>query len=440
LPADFPREYLNDFTPSTAEREPTTGLARGPKNVIVIVGESVATQHLSLYGSKLNTWPLMEAEAAHSLVFRNYYSHVANTSNALFTLTLSRYAPLDWRNATDARPREPGTTVAQILKARGYRTAFISGGDNEYASQHRFLEGRGYGTVRDAGDAPGPYAFSWGSDDATTVDMLLRFIDRDQTRPFYIFAWTQATHHPFHIPPQITPVDFVQGDASLGDLPVDLNRYANALAELDRQLARLFGALRARGLAEKTSVIVTGDHGQAFGAPHPGHFHSGNLYDEDVRVPLVIWSPALFPGGQTSETVGAHVDLAPTVLDLLGVPAPPGWHGRSLLRPSESRRAYFFGMRNDYLFGVREGSLKYIFNSTAGSDELYDLRADPLEQHNLSPGQPEVRHRLRQRIAAWIEFARPLRRPAGGVGREASAQSATERTLPSPRSLLPTPH
>ena len=219
-------------------------------------------------------------------------------------------------------------------------------------------------------------------------------------------------------------MDFVQGDASLGDLPADLNRYANALAELDRQLARLFAELRKRGLDDDTMVIITGDHGQAFGAPHPGHFHSGNVYEEDVHVPLVIWSPALFSGGRTSDIVGAHVDLAPTVLDLLGMPAPDGWHGRSLLRSPQERRAYFFGMRNDYLFGVREGPFKYIFNSTAARDELYDLSADPLEQQNLTPAKAGLRHRLRQRLAAWMAFDKRAADLPPGTEIKASPPSA----------------
>jgi arylsulfatase A-like enzyme len=138
------------------------------------------------------------------------------------------------------------------------------------------------------------------------------------------------------------------------------------------------------------------------------------FYQEDVRVPFVIWSPGLFQTGGTSEVVGAHVDLAPTVLDLLGVPSPAGWQGRSLMASEPAtRRAYFFGMRNDYLFGVREGAYKYIFNLTQGRDELYDLSTDPAEQNNSAAAHPELREQLRQRVGAWIEADKRYRIPNG---------------------------
>ncbi len=397
----FPAEFMDDFRSAPTVQGITPGIARGPKNVIVIVCESVGSHYLSLYGSPLRTWPCMEAEAAYSLVFNNYYSHIENTSDALFSITLSRYAPLSWRNATATHPREPGVTVAEILKKQDYRTAFISGGDNKYAMQAEFLKNRGYDVIKDCHSSDAPAAFSWGLDDAATIDMILDFVDQESGKPFYITSWTQATHHPFYVPPAFQQHDFIQGDGTLTDIPVDLNNYLNALAELDRQLGRLFQALRERNLAEETIVIVTGDHGQAFGAPHKGYFHSGNVYEEDVHAPFMIWSPALFKGGARSDVVGAHIDLAPTLLDLLGLPAPAGWQGRTLMQRKE-RRAYFFGMRNDFIFGVREGPFKYIFNSTQGYDELYNLASDPHEQRNLSPGEPALRQRFHQRLAAWM--------------------------------------
>lgn len=411
--ASIPKEYVQEFAPSVAAGTVTPGIRRGPKNVVVVIGESVSAHYLSLYGSKLPTWPVMEAEAAHCMVFNNYYSHIANTSDALFSITLSRYMPLTWRQATVELPRASGTTVAEVLRPRGYRTAFISGGDNSYAKQDQFLAGRGFDLVQDRRDVPIKTDFSWGLDDSLTFGLILKFIDQDRSKPFYVCSWTQGTHHPFRIPPGMEERDYIKGDTSLGDIPLELNRYLNALAELDRQLGRFFDALRKRGLADDTIVVVTGDHGQAFGAPHDGHYHSGNVYQEDVRVPFVIWSPGLFQTGQTSEAVGAHVDLAPTVLDLLGVPPPAGWQGRSLMAPEPTpRRAYFFGMRNDYLFGVREGAYKYIFNSTQGRDELYDLSADPLELSNSAAAHPELRERLRQHVGAWLEADK--RYPASG--------------------------
>ena len=247
---------------------------------------------------------------------------------------------------------------------------------------------------------------SWGVQDKAMVDMLLRYIDGDRSKPIYIFSWNQGTHHPFFLPPEIPPTDFLHGDRSYGDIPEDLNKYLNSLREFDRQLGRLFDALRERGLDKDTLVVVTGDHGQAFGAPHKGYFHSGNVYEEDVHVPMVVWSPALFTQAAVSDAVGSQIDLSPMILDLLGVSAPAGWQGRSPMDSSQAHRAYFFGIRNDYIYGVREGAFKYIFNASQGRGELFDVTKDPDEQADLAASQPELCKTLRERLAAWVEYDR----------------------------------
>ncbi|HEY3897564.1 MAG TPA: LTA synthase family protein [Chthoniobacter sp.] len=402
--AKVPPAYLADFAPSESGTAITPGIPRGPRNVIVIVGESVGAEYLSLYGSKLKTWPRMEAEATHCLQFRNFYAHIANTANALFALTLSHYPPLTWTEATSEATRAPGTTVAQVLRRCDYRTAFISAGDNTFADQDKFIQDRGYDTVWDCQDAGAPMAFSWGVQDKAMIDMVLRYIDQDRSKPFYIFSWNQGTHHPYYLPPNIPRTDFLHGDRSYGDIPWELNKYLNSLVEFDRQLGRLFDALRERGLDRDTMVIVTGDHGQAFGAPHKGYYHSGNVYQEDVHVPLVVWSPALFHQPAFSDAIGSQIDLSPMILDLLGIPAPAGWQGRSPLDSSRSRRAYFFGMRNDYIYGVREGAFKYILNASQGRGELFNVLDDPDEHTDLSVSQPEISKTLRQRLAAWVEY------------------------------------
>jgi arylsulfatase A-like enzyme len=170
-------------------------------------------------------------------------------------------------------------------------------------------------------------------------------------------------------------------------------------------MGRLFAGLRERGLDRDTIVIVTGDHGEGFGAPHPTWGHGFRLYQEGVQVPLVLWSPVLFPGGKRVATLGGHVDLNPTVLDLLDVPAPSSWQGRSMLAPDRPPRAYFYAANDDYLLGVREGDFKYIYNATRGREELYDLVRDPEEQTNVASAHREKCRVLRQRLAAWKHHA-----------------------------------
>jgi arylsulfatase A-like enzyme len=235
------------------------------------------------------------------------------------------------------------------------------------------------------------------------TDMVLRWLDAAPGKPFLAVAWTQGTHHPYDLPPGREPTDFFRGEEPVDAW--DLGKYLNALREADAQIGRLLDGLRARGLADDTLVVVTGDHGEAFGWPHPNYGHSYKLYEEDVHVPFVLWNPRLFSVPRRSALVGAHVDLGPTILDVLGLPAPADWIGRSLLGTAHPGRAYFYGARDPYTLGVREGRHKYILDVTNGREELYDVVADRDEQENLHAMLPEVSARLRARVTAWFRAA-----------------------------------
>ena len=400
---------LQDFLPAAQRPEgarPTPGLKRGPRNVILVVCESVGKQQLGLYGGKFATTPRLEQEAAHSLVFDNFYSHITNTSNSLVALTLSSYPRLSWQVATVERPDAPGQTAAQVLGEKGYRTAFISAGDNEYSNQKNFLANRGFGTLWDYRNSGVEPHFSWGVSDRAMVDMVLKYIDQERDKPFYVMSWTQGTHHPYEPAPGQDPeIEFLSAEdrGQYGIMSWDLGRYLNALHEMDKQLGRLFDELRKRNLADDTIVVITGDHGEAFGWPHRNFGHSYHVYDEDVHVPLMIWSPKLFDGASRAQAVGGHVDISPTILDLLGMAPAPSWQGHSLLDPNRPQRVYCYGALDSYIYGVRQDNWKYICNATTGQEELYDLSADPLEKNDVAKNNPDLAKRLRQRLAAWIE-------------------------------------
>ena len=179
------------------------------------------------------------------------------------------------------------------------------------------------------------------------------------------------------------------------------------LHETDHQLSRLFDAVRLAGLDENTLVVLVGDHGQAFGYPHNTYIQGRTVYEEDVHVPLLLWSPRLYPTPKRSASIGSLVDLAPTIAALAGALPPADWQGRNLFDTAHHPpRAYFYVAEDHFTLGVREGQWKYIFDLREGTDELYDLALDPNEQHNLAKVDPERSTRLRQHLAAWTEANR----------------------------------
>jgi arylsulfatase A-like enzyme len=235
------------------------------------------------------------------------------------------------------------------------------------------------------------------------VDGMLQFIEREKARPFFVMAWSQQTHHPYEPTPGVPLLDFVREPMTDG---YDLERYLNVLHETDRHLGRLFDAIRRARLDQDTLIVITGDHGQAFGDPHDSYMQGRTVYDEDVKVPLLVWYPRRYRSATRSSTIGSHVDLAPTIADLAGLPAASDWQGRSLFDPEHAPRAYFYVAEDHFTLGMREGNWKYIFDLREGAEKLYDLDRDPTEQRNLATAQPERCARLRQRLAAWTDANR----------------------------------
>jgi arylsulfatase A-like enzyme len=408
LHENYPPEFAAEFQPAR-RLSATTAPAGARMNVSVIVLESVAAKYLSVYGSPYDATPVLRTEARNALVVENVYSHVGMTANSLVSMLLGVYPPITWRQLTRDDPDYPGVSLAQVMHGAGYRTAYITSADLGYVSTDRFLAHRGFDRIDDVNTMGVEYAFSWGCADRYMVDGLLKWMDEDPKRPFFAMTWTQQTHHPYGESPDQPEIDFSSTmGRSLDDY--HLNLYLNALHEGDRQIGRLIEALRQRKLDEQTIIIIVGDHGEAFGWPHPFFGHGSRVFEENLHVPFVVWCPALFAGGKRSPAVGGLVDLGPTVLDLCGLAPPAPWQGTSLVSPTHPPRAYFAAANDGYFLALREGHWKYIYNATLGREELFDLPNDPHELTNVASANPRFCHTSRQHLAAWLDSYKNRRR------------------------------
>jgi len=389
--------------PARRRAAPPRAVAR-PPNVILFVLESVALRWTS-FGGRYDATPVLKSEASHALVVDNMYAHIGRSSNSLAAIVLSVYPRLDFRDFTEEYPRVERTSLASVFRARSYRTAFLTPSDLSWAGWNAFLHARGFDDVRDYQALRcSEEVSSWGVEDRCMVDALVDFIAREPGRPFFAMGWTQQTHHPYEPSPGVPMLDLVRDLEPVPDA-YDLQRYLNVLHETDRHLARVFEALRRAGIADDTIVVVVGDHGQAFGYPHDSYLQGRSVYEEDVHVPLVIWWPRRYRTETHAPVIGGHVDLAPTIAELAGVPPPPDWKGRSLLDPAHPPRAYFYVAQDEFKLGLRESEWKYIFDLRAGTDELFNLARDPDERTPLE-GEEARAARMRQRLAAWAEANR----------------------------------
>ena len=179
------------------------------------------------------------------------------------------------------------------------------------------------------------------------------------------------------------------------------NRYFNALAYIDAQLGRLFAFLSGRGLLERTVLVLSGDNGEAF-YEHGFAGHAGPLYDEAVRVPLIVRAPGLAAGDD--DRLAAHVDVPPTLLSVLGLPAHPGFQGVDILNaPADPRRSTYLVVQTAITeqLGLVRGGYKLIADFDFDRYYLYDLERDPGERRDLSELEPERVARMAGRLHAF---------------------------------------
>jgi arylsulfatase A-like enzyme len=188
--------------------------------------------------------------------------------------------------------------------------------------------------------------------------------------------------------------------------------YDGEIRFTDQVVAEVLAALDRHGITEDTLLIVTADHGDEF-FEHGDSGHTKTLYDEVVRVPLLVRWPRLLAAGRTVERPVSLIDVAPTVYDLTGVPPPPGIEGRSLVplllgheAPPVPIYAHLAGRKWQSNWAmVRAGDEKYLQRLRAPHAELYDLATDPTEQNDrvADPGARPRRLALADTLSGWLQ-------------------------------------
>jgi arylsulfatase A-like enzyme len=402
IPATFPR-----ISPTPAAAWSTSGFDRARqedltrfrgaaagRNVILVSLESTAAQYLGLYGAAPDPMPHLTALAGSAVVFDNAYAVYPESIKGLFSILCSTYPPFD--HADDTYAAVPCDSLPDALGRHGYRTGLFHSGRFGYLGMESVVRHRGFETLADAGDIGGNRSSSFGVDEPSTIARILQWIDaRPAGQPFFVTYLPIAGHHPYETP---DAGPFPDGDS--------FGRYRNALHYGDASLGALIDGIAARGLRDNTLWIILGDHGEAFGQ-HDGNFgHTFQLYEENIHVPLLIAAPGLISHQLRSRQVVSLIDTTPGLLELVGVPAPVRYQGRSFLDPSP-RLAFFFADYSLGLLGLRDGGQKLIYELNTNRSQLFDLTHDPGETVDLSARTPSRTRWYVENLRAWNEARSP---------------------------------
>jgi choline-sulfatase len=330
---------------------PVGSFAAAKPNIILITLGSVRADHVGFLDAKHPT-PNLDALAKRSIIFEHTYAQAPLTVVSEATILSGTYPQTHGVSELGAPLTPEASWLPEILHGRGYQTVgFV--GSSLLDPEKGFAPGldRGF-------DAYDPSAGT------AQIFHALTWVTRKQHPPF--FLWVNIA---------------LPGSSA----------YSSAVSATDGTVGKLLNALRSQKLFDDAIIIVTADHGESLGA-HGEETHGIFLYDETIRVPLLLKLPANPPAGKRIATRVRTLDIAPTVLEGAGIPVPSQMQGQSLLRIAKAATSTDLPVysRSDFpqqAFGWsaieswRTGKYLYI---RAPKPELYDLSADPGATHNLS--------------------------------------------------------
>lgn len=367
------------------------------KNVILIIVDSLRADHMGLYGYERETTPFLSRMVQEGKLHKVELA----AANCSFS-TCGILSTLTSRNVDKLSP--VNIRMYDLLHDQGYRVNLILSGIHSSLGNLRQSYGRSIDYYFD-----GKSSKSFDPHDDRLLFEGLAGVPDYQGTPGFFYIHLMSAHvfgerlsvYDKYQPALKETFDWEFPSYS----PVALrNTYDNRVLQADGIINDLFSALQQNKYLANSIVVILSDHGEALGEHN--HFNHGDyLYQEDIHIPLLIYDPELAPG---EIKFGTQVDVAPTIFDLLGLPIPDWWDGRSLLKPDDNGFSYHqtyenFPIKAAVIYRVGTSVYKYIrWNST---EELYDLAHDPGENNNLiKTADPAILSRLRAKLMEHRDF------------------------------------
>jgi arylsulfatase A-like enzyme len=395
--------------PSLADAPPASLLPTGSeqRNVVLILLESTRAQSLTPYDEDLETTPFLDELAKSSLLAERAYANVPFSSKANVAINcgiFSHPVQVSYGLLPEASPGGiPTKCLPELLKDQGYGAGYFTPSTENFEDFGDLVANFGYDELYSfqSIDAQGfqrmsAMTLSGLSGEEVVLQPSEEWIAEQQEagRPFLATYLTSATHYPYEVPESYEQERFAEDE--------DLNRYLNAIRLQDVFLENLFDHYKELGLYEDTVFVILGDHGEAFGE-HGTYVHGHAVYEEALRIPMIVHDPKRFENGARVEAPVSQLDVLPTVADLLGYEIEGGaYQGSSLLRPlPEDRLLHFSCYAAEQCLASIQGNEKYIYNFDKQPDELYDLSEDPLERRNLAGARQEDVQKRRNELLEW---------------------------------------
>lgn len=334
-------------------------LKRRPKNVVLIMVESLSADYVGIYGNKENLTPNFDRIAGEGLVFDKVFAAGTRTVRGLDALTIA-IPPIPGQAIVHRPKSDHLATLGEFLEAQHFSTFFIYGGYGAFDSMNTYFKGNDYNVIdrTDFDKSSIQTENIWGVDDESLFDNALQVIDGNvmPSRPFFAHIMTTSNHRPFTFPE--------------GKIDLPSGNRKGAVKYTDYALGKFIEKARTKAWFKDTLFVIVADHcASAAGKT--------KLPVDRYHIPLLFYAPDLLPAGHYSRMV-SQIDIVPTLLDILGVKG--SWHffGQSMFQAQHEKRDARAFISNYQQLGYYKNDLLIIL-SPKHKAEAYHVNPMTLE-------------------------------------------------------------
>jgi arylsulfatase A-like enzyme len=369
--------------------------AEGP--VIIYVIDTLRADRTSVFGSARDTTPAARALARDAVAFPNAHSVSTWTRPSIATLLTSLFPSTSGAVGRMGRLDDAAWYLPQAFQRDGWTTAAFVANGNLFDRRVGFQ--RGFSTFR---AIVHPETGEFNATSESVVEPVLRFIEEQETSRFLLYVHVVDPHAPYRLE---APYRELFTDTFDPKSSIPLN-YDRAIRQADDQFGRVIAALKQKRFWKSSTVVLTADHGEEF-REHGGAAHGETLFEEQIRIPLVIKFRDGDGRGTTRTEPVSLADVAPTIADQFDLTPSSRWIGKSLWRrrlPADREIYLTEDMGPNRLYALKKRSLKLIVRLyPTFSRTLFDLDRDPLEKdgRELPCGDSTVDSALVAALRQW---------------------------------------
>ena len=390
-------------------------------NVLLYVVDALRPDSLGCYGNEEVATPAIDGLAREGVLFENAFAQSSWTRPSITTILTGLYPGAHSVLGRQHRLAQNLTLLPEILRQRGYRTGFITtnpnvgsffGFDQGWDTLQELYERRDEGHVRST-------ELITRSDTVTTA--AIDWIGQ-AAQPFFLLILAVDPHWPYQPPERFDRY----ARAAPGDRERMRGLYHGEVAANDDSFGKLLAHLRDRKLYDDMVIVFTSDHGEEFWE-HDERGHGKALYEESIRIPLVIRAPS-FGEGQRIDRPVQSVDIMPTLLTLAGLPIPSPMDGQPIPMTATEATPVFSRLLHDNqnLAAIRDYPWKLIWNRETDEKQLFNLAEDPAELTPVTNQNGEMErlaHRLFQHAAQNLARRESL-------NKNVDPETVSEETIP----------